>query len=132
VINTPPVDFTVILSDPTDPSTVQPTDFMVNGIPADSYTILSPTAIVFHFNTSPAVQGLNVMHIPPGAFECRIGGTPEFTCNFTYQPATPTPTATANGTPTPTPRPSPTQRPHTTPRPRPSPAPRPVALRAVR
>jgi hypothetical protein len=132
VINTPPVDFTVILSDPTDPSTVQPTDFMVNGTPADSYMIVNDYTIVFHFDTSPAVQGLNVMHIPPGAFECRIGGTPEFTCNFTYQPATPTPTATANGTPTPTPRPSPTQRPHTTPRPRPSPAPRPVALRAVR
>ncbi len=98
VINTQPVDFSVQLSDPTDPSTVQPTDFMVNGIPADSYTILNPTSIVFHFNTSPVVQGLNVMHIPAGAFECRIGGTPEFTCTFTYQPSTPTPTATATPT----------------------------------
>ena len=37
VINTQPVDFTVILSDPPNPSNVQPTDFMVNGTPADSY-----------------------------------------------------------------------------------------------
>ena len=129
VINTQPVDFSVGLSDPTDPSTVQPTDFMVNGTPADSYIILSSTAIVFHFNTSPVVQGLNVMHIPAGAFECRIGGTPEFTCTFTYQPSTPTPTATATATATPTAtiRPTPTVRPHITPRGRPSPPPRPVA-----
>src|SRR5262249_44080241 len=33
VINTQPVDFFVNLSDPTDPSGVQPTDFMVNEIP---------------------------------------------------------------------------------------------------
>ena len=125
VINTQPVDFSVQLSDPTDPSTVQPTDFMVNGIPADSYTILNPTSIVFHFNTSPVVQGLNVMHIPAGAFECRIGGTPEFTCTFTYQPSTPTPTATA----TPTARPTITPRPGITPRGRPTPPPRPISGR---
>jgi hypothetical protein len=115
VINTQPVDFTVILSDPTDPSSVQPTDFTVNGTPADSYMIFNNYRIVFHFNTSPAVPGLNVMHIPPGAFTCSIGGTPEFTCTFTYQPSTPTPTPT----PTPAPRSTPV------PRPRPTPAPRP-------
>src|SRR5438874_467531 len=106
VINTQPVDFSVQLSDPTDPGTVQPTDFMVNGIPADSY-IFSPCCfIVFHFNTSPVVQGLNVMHIPACAFECHIGCTPEFTCTFTYQPSTPTPTATAPPTARPTITPS--------------------------
>jgi hypothetical protein len=115
VINTQPVDFFVQLSDPTDPSSVQPTDFMVNGTPADSYMIFYLTQIVFHFNTSPAVQGLNVMHIPVGAFICSIGGTPEFTCTFTYQPSTPTPTPTS----TPAPRSTPI------PRPRPTPAPRP-------
>jgi len=131
VINSPPVDFSVGLSDPTDPSSIQPTDFMVNGTPADSFTNFNNISIVFHFNTSPAVPGLNVMHIPPGAFNCRIGGTPEVTCTFTYQPSTPTPTptatatATASGSATPTPRPTPTPRHHTTPRPRPSPPPRP-------
>jgi len=125
VINTQPVDFSVQLSDPTDPGSVQPTDFMVNGIPADSYTIFSPTFIVFHFNTSPAVQGLNVMHIPAGAFTCHIGSTPEFTCTFTYQPSTPTPTATATATPTA--RPTLTPRPGITPRGRPTPPPRPAA-----
>src|SRR5206468_9032054 len=127
VINTQPVDFSVQLSDPTDPGTVQPTDFMVNGIPADSY-IFSPCCfIVFHFNTSPVVQGLNVMHIPACAFECHIGCTPEFTCTFTYQPSTPTPTATATVTATPTARPTLTPRPGITPRGRPTPPPRPAA-----
>jgi hypothetical protein len=117
VINTQPVDFSVQLSDPTDPSSVQPTDFMVNGTPADSYMIFYLTQIVFHFNTSPAVQGVNVMHIPGGAFSCSIGGTPEFTCNFTYQPSTPTPTPT----PTRAPRSTPIPRPRPTPAPRPTP-----------
>src|ERR1051326_2362740 len=129
VLNTQPVDFSVQLSDPTDPGSVQPTDFMVNGIPADSDTIFSPTFIVFHFNMSPAVQGLNVMHIPVGAFTCHIGGTPEVTCTFTYQPSTPTPTPTPTITPTPTARPTITPRPGITPRGRPTPPPRPAAPR---
>jgi hypothetical protein len=119
VINTRPVDFSVGLSDPTDPGSVQPTDFTVNGTPADSYMILNNFRIVFHFNTSPVVQGLNVMHIVNCAFKCSIGCTPEFTCTFTYRPSTPTPTPTATA------RPTPTARPHTTPRPRPTPPPRP-------
>jgi hypothetical protein len=135
VINTQQVDFTVNLSDPTDPSSVQPTDFTVNGIPSDSYMIFNNLEIVFHFNTSPVVQGLNVMHIPACAFKCSIGCTSELTCTFTYQPSTPTPTPTATATATPvltpsatptgTARPTPTARPRATPRPRPSPAPRP-------
>ena len=91
------MDFSVNLSDPTDPSNVQPTDFMVNGTPADSDTF-SLFQIVFHFNTSPVVQGINVMHIPAGAFSCSIGVSGDFTCTFTYEPSTPTPP------PTPTPR----------------------------
>src|SRR6266498_298103 len=48
VINTQPVDFFVNLSDPTDPSSVQPTDFTVNGTPADSYMTVNFFQIVFH------------------------------------------------------------------------------------
>ena len=115
VINTQPVDFVVNLSDPTDPSSVQPTDFMVNGTPANSATLVNGVTVHFVFNTSPVVQGLNVMHIPDCAFKCSIGCTSEFTCTFTYQPSTPTPT----------PRPSPTPRLTPSPRSRPTPAPRP-------
>src|SRR5437660_6066617 len=39
VVGTAPVQFVVNLSDPADPNTVQPTDFTVNGTPADIATL---------------------------------------------------------------------------------------------
>ena len=136
VVGIPPTDFRVNLSDPADPATVDGSDFMLNGTPANSATLLNGNfTITFHFNTSPAVQGQNTMHIPAGAFNCGNGGVLEFTCTFTYEASTPTPTPTASlppsptptttSTPTSTPRPSPTPRPALTPRPRPTPPPRP-------
>jgi len=150
VVGSAPTDFTVNLSDPADPVTVQGSDFTVNGTPANSVTLSNnDTTITFHFNTSPAVQGQNTMHIPAGAFNCGNGGVQEFTCTFTYQASTPTPTPTATGTatatftptptatvtptatatptatPTLTPRPSPTPRFAPTPRPHATPPPRP-------
>jgi Putative collagen-binding domain of a collagenase len=122
VVGTPPTDFTVNLSDPADPATVQGSDFMVNGTPANTASLLNGNmTITFHFNTSPAVQGENTMHIPAGAFNCGNGGVQEFTCTFTYPASTPTPTPTASPMPTSTPA----ARVTPTPRPRPSPAPRP-------
>jgi hypothetical protein len=85
---------------------------MVNGTPADSVTVLSGgTQLIFHFDTSPVVGGLNTMHIPDGAFSCGEPGgrVQEFTCTFTYGPSTPTPTPRL--TPTPRPRPTPIPRP---------------------
>jgi hypothetical protein len=122
VVGTAPTDFTVNLSGPADPGTVDASDFTVNGTPASSSVLINGnTTIAFHFNSSPAVQGPNTMHIPAGAFDCG-GPVQEFTCTFTYKPSTPTPTPTQpppSATPTATPRPSPT------PRLRPSPLPRP-------
>ncbi len=115
----PPTDFIVHLSPP-GPDALQASDFTVNGIPADSFMIVSGGAeIHFYFNTSPAMQGENTIHIAACAFFCAGGSVPEFTCTFLYEPSTPTPT------PTSTPRPSPTPRPALTPRPRPTPQPRP-------
>jgi hypothetical protein len=152
----PPTDFIVNVNPP-GPANVQASDFTVNGIPADSFMIMSGGATIhFFFNTSPAVQGQNTIHISFCAFTCVSGCAPEFTCTFSYEPPTPTPTPTATAAPTstptatatstatatptatatvtstPTPRPSPTQRPHTTPRPRPSPPPRPGLFGLVR
>jgi hypothetical protein len=125
----PPTDFVVHLNPP-GPSALQASDFTVNGIPADSFFVLSGgTEVHFYFNTSPAVQGENTIHIAACAFSCGSGSVPEFTCTFTYQPSTPTPTPTATftptGTPTSTPRPSPTARAIPKPRIRPTPPPRP-------
>ena len=120
IVHTQPTDFIIDLSDSVDSASVQPSDFTVNGTPANADAIINGnTTITFHFNTSPVVQGQNTMHIPACAFNCGNGCVQEFTCTFTYQPSTPTPT------PTLTPRPSPTPRLAPTPRVRPTPPPRP-------
>jgi hypothetical protein len=114
VVGTAPTDFVVHLGNGVDPVSLQASDFMVNGTPANSVTILSGfVQLTFHFDTSPAVQGQNTMHIPAGAFFCSQGTVQEFTCTFTYQPSTPTPT------PCPTPRVTPSPRVRPTPPPRP-------------
>ena len=106
IVTTPPTVFEVSVSEPVDPATVQPTDFMCNGIPADSFALVNAnTTIEFVFNTSPAVPGVNTIHIPAGAFSC--GPVVDFTCTFRLN----TPRAT------PTPRPRPTSVPRGTPPP---------------
>jgi hypothetical protein len=88
IINTQPVDFIINLSDPVDPTTVQPTDFTVNGTPANSDALSNGNAtITFHFNSSPVTtQGPQTMHIPAGAFNRQSDGMPnfDFTCTFCY------------------------------------------------
>jgi hypothetical protein len=83
-----PTDFTVNLTDPVDPSTVQASDFTVNGTPADSFALSNgDTTITFSFTSTPVVgQGPQTMHIPAGAFEDAPDGDPvlEFTCDFLF------------------------------------------------
>src|SRR5262249_43995605 len=113
----PPTDFIINASGGVDPSTVDASDLMVNNLPANSFFLSGGnTQIIFHFNTSPAVQGQNTMHIPAGAFECG-GPVQEFTCTFTYQASTPTPTPTPKATVTPRVLPTPRSRPSPGPRP---------------
>jgi hypothetical protein len=104
IVTTPPTDFIVNVSEPVDPATVDASDFTVNGTPADNVLLSNgDTTISFTFNTSPAVQGANTMHIAAGAFNCGRGPVAEFTCTFRLN----------------VPRLSPTPRPHPTARPRP-------------
>jgi hypothetical protein len=87
VVGTAPVVFTVNLSDPVNPSTVQATDFTVNGTPANTDSLSNGNAtITFTFNTTPVVQGQNTMHIPAGAFNRASDNQPnfEFLCTFRY------------------------------------------------
>jgi hypothetical protein len=107
IVGAPPTDFTVNVSAPAGGA--QGSGFTVNGTPATSAMFLNNTTIIFHFNTSPVIEGQNTMHIPACAFPCGEPGgcVYEFTCTFTYKP------------PTPTPRPSPAPRPRPTPIPRP-------------
>jgi hypothetical protein len=86
-----PTDFGINLSDPVDPVSVQASDCTVNGTPADGFALSNNnTTIDFFFNTSPAVPGLNTMHIPAGAFNC--GPPVDFTCQFRYITSRPRPT----------------------------------------
>src|SRR6516162_1866279 len=88
IINTQPVDFVINLSDPVDPTTVQATDFTVNGIAANSFVLSNGNAtITFHFNSSPVTtQGPQAMHIPAGAFNRASDGQPNFSfdCSFCF------------------------------------------------
>src|SRR5882724_931683 len=88
-ISTQPVDFVINLTDPVNTSTVQASDFTVNGTPSN----LAPTfsngnaTITFHFSTSPvSVQGPQTMHIAAGAFNRQSDGMPNFAfdCTFCY------------------------------------------------
>src|SRR5439155_11287445 len=88
VTSTQATDFVINLSDAVDPGTVDATDFTMNGIPANSFTLQNGnTQITFHFNSSPVTtEGLQTMHIPAGAFNRISDGMPnfEFLCTFCY------------------------------------------------
>src|SRR4029077_2856416 len=82
-------DFVINLSDAVDPATVQASDFTVNGIAANSFTLNSPdnTKNTFPFNSSPVTApGSQTMDFPAGAFNRISDGMPnfEFTCTFCY------------------------------------------------
>jgi hypothetical protein len=136
VVGAPPTEFDVNLSGPADPASIQGSDFMVNGTPADTAILLNGNLTIhFLFNTSPVVQGLNTMHIPACVFDCGNGCVQELTCTFTYKPSTPTPTPTQpppSATPTATPTSTSTPRPTPTPRSTPPARPRPTPPRLLR
>ncbi len=87
VIGTAPTVFTVDLSDPADPATVQASDFTVNGTPADNFSLSNGNATIeFDFNSSPVTSGENTMHIDAGAINQASNNDPilEFNCTFRY------------------------------------------------
>jgi hypothetical protein len=88
VISNQPTAFTVNISEPADPASLQAADFSVNGTPASSvaYTPGS-TTILFNFGSSPVTtQGLQTMSVAAGAFTSAAAGDPvaAFTGTFRY------------------------------------------------
>jgi hypothetical protein len=68
IVTTKPTDFIIDLSDAYRPSSVHADALVVNGIPADSVTLTSPTRLTFHYNTSPVTaEGLQTRSIAAGA-----------------------------------------------------------------
>ena len=88
VVFTQPTDFVVNVNEAVDPSTVQPSDFTVNGTPANTDALSNGNqTITFTFTTSPVVdQGEQTMHIADGAFLSDPDGDPvhEFNGTFRY------------------------------------------------
>ena len=88
VISNQPTTFTVNISEPADPASLQAGDFSVNGISASSvdYTPGS-TTIFFTFGSSPVTtEGLQTMSVPAGAFTSAAAGDPvaAFTGTFRF------------------------------------------------
>src|SRR5213078_1879036 len=87
-ISTQPVDFIINLTDAVNTTTVQPSDFTVNGIAASTVAFSNGnTTLTFHFTNTPVTtQGPQTMHIPAGAFNRASDGMPnfEFLCTFCY------------------------------------------------
>jgi hypothetical protein len=87
ITGTGPTDFTINLSDPAAPSSVQPTDFTVNGTPANTANLSNGNQTIdFIFNTSPVTEGSNTMNIPAGAILQASNNDPilEFNCTFRW------------------------------------------------
>jgi hypothetical protein len=80
--------FTVNVNQPVDATTLQGSDFNVNGLPANSVTYTpGTTSITFNYATSPmSAQGVQTMQIAGGAFLSASSGNPvrEFSGTFRY------------------------------------------------
>src|SRR5262245_38464600 len=88
VISNQPTVFTVNVTEPIAPASLQAGDFSVNGIPATSVAYTpGTTTTTFTFDTSPVTtQGLQTMSVPAGAFNSAAAGDPvaAFTGTFRY------------------------------------------------
>ncbi|MBL8829008.1 MAG: S8 family serine peptidase, partial [Planctomycetaceae bacterium] len=68
VISTQPTSFTLNFNQAYVPSSVQASDFQVNGIPASSFVLTDLDTITFQFGTSPvSADGLQTMTMSEGA-----------------------------------------------------------------
>jgi len=75
--DTPPTEFVVRISDPYDPSSVQPGDLTVNGVPADEVELTTDKTLTFRFTSSPVKnEGLQTMAITDGAITSSSDGQP--------------------------------------------------------
>lgn len=75
VVTMAPTDFTINFSAAVAGSSVQATDFVVNGIAADSFTNIDADTVRFTFNTSPSTSGgTQSMFISAGAIQRAFDG----------------------------------------------------------
>lgn len=85
-VATGPTTFIVTTSEPIAPASLNSTDFLVNGIPADGWS-LTVNQITFGYVISPVTsQGVQSMVVPLGAFSRASDGFPvqAFSGSFRY------------------------------------------------
>lgn len=71
-----PVSFVIDFSGSYDPATVDASDLIVNGTPADSFALTDSDTVTFQYGVSPvAAQGVQTMAIAEDAIGRLIGGT---------------------------------------------------------
>ena len=69
-----PTDFTLDFSNPLDPATLQASDLTVNGIAADSVSLLDENTAQFHFHSTPvSVEGSQTMAMDAEAVQASNG-----------------------------------------------------------
>ena len=75
VVTAAPTEFSVRLSLPYDPASVQASDLAVNGVPATSFVATDATTITFQFATSPVLAaGSQTLQIAAGAVSSSSSG----------------------------------------------------------
>ena len=87
VVSSPPTDFTITFASRYTPSTMAADDLTVNGVGADSFTLINSTTVTFHYDTSPvSQQGLQFMSIAAGAITWQSDGArlEAFNASFRY------------------------------------------------
>ncbi len=90
VVLSPRKDFTVHFGTPYRASTVQAADFVVNGAAANSFTLLDPDTITFHYLASPlGLAGTKTMSIAADAIvrDSDGRGLSAWNAAFQYQPS---------------------------------------------
>jgi len=74
IVTTPPVDFVIDFSLPVDWFTLQPADLTVNGVAANSVTLVDADTARFSFQSSPVTnQGLQTMQMAAGSVTSTTG-----------------------------------------------------------
>jgi hypothetical protein len=90
ILTTPPLSWDVRFSQPFDPSSLDASDLLVNGLPANSVSIVDSSTARFSFNISPVLQpGLQTVSILDQAIERQADadGVRGTTIPFRYDPS---------------------------------------------
>ena len=77
IVFAPPTQYVVDFSLPYDPTSIDASDFTVNGVPADVFTLTDADSVTFTFSLDPVTaQGLQTMAIAAGAIDPGPGAPP--------------------------------------------------------